>query len=162
MLHQFADRDGEAADLDIGCRVTSHLDEMAQRPGLAVTKILVSVAFGSTLRAASRAFFRRSVRSSRSLNFSVRRSASVAIRNLAGSYRLEPYLVQLGVPGDDLRLDERAFRLVDKPLAQLRKAKARPMANELVGQASAHTGDEQVVNGVLEHRPCPTSSRWLI
>ena len=36
---------------------------------LAVTKILVSVAFGRTLRAASRAFLRRRVRSSMSANF---------------------------------------------------------------------------------------------
>ena len=46
------------------------------RLALAVTKIFVSVAFGRTDRAASRAFLRRSVRSSTPANRAFRPSAS--------------------------------------------------------------------------------------
>ena len=60
--------------------------------------------------------------------------------------------MQLGIGGDDLGLDERAFRLVDEPLAQLRKTKARPVPHQLVRQAAAHAGEEQAEDRVLEHR----------
>ena len=79
----------------------------------------------------------------------------VAIGSLAGLDGLEPEPVQLGVGGDDLGLDERAFRLIDEPLAQLRKPKARPMPHQLVRQAAAHTGEEQAEDRMLEHRAVP-------
>ena len=119
---------------------------------LAVTKILVSVALGKTLRAASRAFLRRRVLSGMSLNVLRQPVGEVAIGGLAGLDRLEPDPVQLGVGGDDLGLDERAFGLIDEPLAQLRKTKARPVPDQLVRQAAAHAGEEQVEDRVFQHR----------
>ena len=79
----------------------------------------------------------------------------VAIGGLAGLDGLEPDPVQLGVGGDDLGLDERAFRLIDEPLAQLREAKARPVPHQLVRQAAAHAGEEQVEDRMFEHRAVP-------
>ncbi len=63
--------------------------------------------------------------------------------------------VQLGIGGDDLGLDERAFRLINEPLAQLRKPKARPVPHQLVRQAAAHPGEKQAEDRMLEHRPVP-------
>ena len=33
-LQKFENGDGQAPDLDVGCLVTAHLDEVAQRPGV--------------------------------------------------------------------------------------------------------------------------------
>ena len=151
-LEQLEDGDRQAADLDVGRGVAAHLDEVPEARALAVTKILVSVALGKTLRAASRAFLRRRVLSGMFSECLREPVGEVAIGSLAGLDGLEPEPVQLGVGGNDLGLDERAFRLIDEPLAQLRKTKARPMPHQLVRQAAAHPGEEQVEDGVLEHR----------
>ena len=74
-----------------------------------------------------------------------------AISGLAGLDGLEPDPVQLGIVGDDVGLDERAFRLVDEPLAQLRKAEAGPVPDQFVRQAAADAGEEQVEHRVFQH-----------
>ena len=69
-LHEAAAPRRQLANFDLGMPAGAHLDEMRARRGRwPVTKILVSVALGKTLRAAWRASFRRSVRSGSSANF---------------------------------------------------------------------------------------------
>ena len=63
--------------------------------------------------------------------------------------------MEIGVGGDHFGLDERAFRLIDEPLAQLREPKTGPVPHQLMRQAAAHAGDEQAEHGVLEHRAMP-------
>ncbi len=97
MLHQLANRDGQAADLDIGCRVPPHLDEMAQRAGVGRDEDL---GLGCVWQHASSGLSRLLAPQRpvvQVLEFLGQTVSQRPIRNLAGPYRVEPEPVQFRV-----------------------------------------------------------------
>ena len=60
--------------------------------------------------------------------------------------------MEFRIVGDDVGLDVLGHRFVDIALAELRIAEAGPVANQFVRQRSADAGEDEVPDGVLQHR----------
>src|SRR5581483_3419680 len=64
----------------------------------------------------------------------------------------EPEGVQVGVTGDGVGLDILGDGFIDVTLAKLRVPEAGAVPDQLVSQAAADAGEEEVPDRVLEHR----------
>jgi len=135
LLKQLADGDGQAADLNVGRRVAAHLDEMAQGPGVGRDQDLGLGGMGQDATRRLAGFLAPEGPVGDVLECFREAVGEVAIGDLAGLDRLEPDPVQLGVSGDDLGFDERAFRLIDE--TEHHGAVRQPLAHRGGGR-SAH------------------------